>query len=119
MNEEIKLLVGPESSWSVRALICIKMAEVDCKVDVVSLVGEKKRLKTLSKTQLVPVLQHGTLAIPDSLAIAEYLNEYKSGELYPVETAQRAVARSLCAELHSGFSNLRSYCSFTFKAVAR
>lgn len=114
MSEELNLLVGVESSWSIRALLCIKMAGLDCNDNVVSLGGDKKRLKALSETQLVPVLHHGPIKVYDSLAIAEYINELKAGTLYPAARNKRAIARSLCAELHSGFQALRASCPFTF-----
>lgn len=55
--------------------------------------------------------------IHDSLAIAEYFNEYSKGELYPNSSPERALARSLCSELHSGFMNLRSHCPFSLEQV--
>jgi glutathione S-transferase len=60
----------------------------------------------------VPVLIDGALAVWDSLAIAEYMNEkFPEKRLWPKDPAQRARARSISAEMHSGFSNLRNDCS--------
>ena len=55
------------------------------------------------------MLRHGNLTIWDSLAICEYLAEqYPEKRLWPPEAATRAHARSISAEMHSGFTNLRS-----------
>jgi glutathione S-transferase len=52
-----------------------------------------------------------------ALAIAEYLHEIKSGAgLFPSDQAQRAHCRSICGEMHSGFSNLRSALPMNIKA---
>src|SRR5690606_17011405 len=60
----------------------------------------------------VPCLLDGGLAIWDSLAIAEYLAErHPELRLWPSDAAQRAHARSIGAEMHSGFANLRSAMS--------
>jgi glutathione S-transferase len=55
----------------------------------------------------VPVLLDGELQIWDSLAIAEYLNEKVQGRAWPSDPALRAHARSVSAEMHSGFMALR------------
>src|SRR5690606_20387168 len=57
----------------------------------------------------VPVLHHGPLVIWDTLAIAEFLHELEPGAgLWPADAATRAVARSVSAEMHSGFTALRA-----------
>ena len=62
---------------------------------------------------LVPWLDDGELRIHDSLAIAEYLHECcPERHLYPVDKAERALARSLCAELHAGFRQIRTLLPF-------
>lgn len=58
----------------------------------------------------VPALQDGDLHLWDSLAITEYLAEQHPG-VWPAAPAARAWARSVCAEMHSGFPALRAYCS--------
>jgi glutathione S-transferase len=55
----------------------------------------------------VPVLHHGEIRVWESLAICEYVIEL-TGRGWPKDTQARAVARSICAEMHAGFSNLRS-----------
>ena len=57
----------------------------------------------------VPVLKHGKRLIWDSLAIVEYMHEqYPRAGLWPMDQEQRAMARSLCAEMHSSFTAIRS-----------
>jgi glutathione S-transferase len=56
----------------------------------------------------VPVLRRGDLCVWDSLAICEYISELAGGRGWPKEPQTRAVARSVSAEMHSGFVNLRS-----------
>ena len=60
-----------------------------------------------SPTGRVPVLVDGDLRIWDSLAICEYCSERAGGRGWPADRAARAVARSLSAEMHSGFADLR------------
>ena len=66
------------------------------------------RVKRVSPAGRVPVLVDGDLAIWDTLAIAEYLAEVKPDSgVWPKDRAARARARSLCAEMHSGFGAMR------------
>ncbi len=61
-----------------------------------------------SPSRRVPALQHGDLSVWDSLAICEYVNEtFLGGAGWPVDSAARATARSVSAEMHSGFQALR------------
>jgi len=63
------------------------------------------------------VLVDGDLAVWDTLAIAEYVAEqYPDKHLWPADRAARARARSLCAEMHSGFGALRSACPMNIEA---
>ena len=63
----------------------------------------------MSPTGKVPVLVDGDLVVWDTLAIAEYVAEqFPDKALWPQDKAARARARSLCAEMHSGFTGLRS-----------
>ncbi|RYF33980.1 MAG: glutathione S-transferase, partial [Comamonadaceae bacterium] len=59
----------------------------------------------------------GELVIWDTLAIAEYLAEtFPDKKLWPASVADRARARSICAEMHSGFGGLRSHCGMNLEA---
>ncbi len=68
-----------------------------------------ERLKQYSPAGRVPVLIDNEITVWDSLAICEYVSEkYLSGQGWPVEEALKAEARTICAEMHSGFTDLRS-----------
>jgi glutathione S-transferase len=74
------------------------------------------RLKQHSPTGKVPVLKSPEGIIWDSLAIAEYMAErYPNVGLWPKNASARAMARSLCAEMHSGFTGLRSHLPMDLK----
>ncbi|QGX92911.1 glutathione S-transferase family protein [Tatumella sp. TA1] len=117
----MKLYVGTESTWSLRALICLAISQIDAQVQCFTLRSEegKRALQAVSPTRLVPLLDDEGTIIHDSLAITEYLNEVAPGRLYPTERAQRAVCRSLCAEMHSGFLAIRQSMPFTTETVTR
>jgi glutathione S-transferase len=67
-----------------------------------------QRLREYSPSGFVPVLKAGDLTIWDSIAICEYLAEqFPQHHLWPTDAKARAVARSVSAEMHSGFSALR------------
>lgn len=77
----------------------------------------KRRIAGLNPVGKVPVLQDGELVIWDTLAIAEYAAEqHPEKQLWPVDKAARARARSVCAEMHAGFSALRSHCPQNIEA---
>jgi glutathione S-transferase len=77
----------------------------------------KQALAGLTPTGKVPVLQDDALVIWDTLAIAEYLAEqFPEKQLWPKDKAARARARSVCAEMHAGFSALRSHCTMNIEA---
>ena len=77
----------------------------------------KATLQGLSPTGKVPLLVDGDLAVWDTLAIAEYLAErFPDKKLWPTDRAARARARAVCAEMHSGFTALRSHCPMNIEA---
>src|SRR5579862_4301792 len=98
-------------SWSLRGWLLCKLAGLEFDEIVVSSDDPSTRaeLLLLSPSFLVPCLTHNGIKIWDTLAIAEYLNEVKPRVgLLPKDRAERARCRSVCGEMHSGFSNLRS-----------
>ena len=115
----MKLTVGTDSTWSLRVWICSQLAQLNVEVNVIDLTSSdyKSEIFKHSVTGLVPSLNEGTFVIHDSLAIAEYFNECSDGALYPSLSSERALARSLCSELHSGFTNLRAQCPFSLEQV--
>jgi glutathione S-transferase len=77
----------------------------------------KAGLKDITPVGKVPVLTHEGFAVWDTLAIAEYLAEqFPEKNLWPAEPQARARARSICAEMHSGFAGLRSACPMNIEA---
>ncbi|MBT0724519.1 glutathione S-transferase [Rosenbergiella sp. S61] len=117
----MQLSVGIDSTWSLRAMIGLKITAIqaDLRVFNLSCPTCKSELQSLCATGLVPFLDDGELRIHDSLAITEYLNELSAGGLYPTERGKRALCRSLCAEMHSGFTALRQAMPFTTAAVSQ
>ena len=120
-----KLFVGNKnySSWSMRPWVLLRQAgiafeEVPVRFDSFDADSDfKKALQGLTPTAKVPLLLDGDLAIWDSLAIAEYVAEqYPEKQLWPQDRAARARARSVCAEMHSGFTGLRGNCPMNIEA---
>ncbi len=121
----LKLTIGNKnySSWSMRPWVLLRQAgipfeEVLLRFDSFDASSQfKQALAGLTPTGKVPVLQDGDLVIWDTLAIAEYLAElYPEKQLWPAERTARARARSICAEMHAGFSALRSHCPQNIEA---
>jgi len=110
------------SSWSLRGWLLCRMAGLEFVEEVVPVDDPANRaeLLLLSPSILVPCLTHEGTRIWDTLAIAEYLNEIKpKAGLLPKNRATRARCRSICGEMHSGFSNLRSALPMNLKARRR
>jgi glutathione S-transferase len=120
-----KLYIGNKnySSWSMRPWVLMKQAgipfeEVKVRFDSFEANSQfKKTISTLNPVAKVPVLVDGDLVVWDTLAIAEYLAEtFPEKQLWPRASADRARARSICAEMHSGFGNLRTLCGMNIEA---
>src|SRR6185437_12776549 len=107
MSSELLLYVYDYnySSWSMRAGLALRQTgaeyrEIPIRSDPEGLAALKQR----SPSGLFPILQHGKEWIWDSLAIGEYLAEQFPGTgLWPGDVSARAHARSVVAEMHSGF----------------
>jgi len=98
------------SSWSLRGWLTTKLSSAPFKEMPVALSTEgtlNPAFRSFSPTMRVPCLHDGTTVVWDSLSISEYLAERNLG-MWPVDPVARAWARSICAEMHSGFSSLRS-----------
>ncbi|AJQ53751.1 TPA: glutathione S-transferase [Aeromonas hydrophila] len=116
------LTVGTGSTWAMRAALVLAMSRLEWQEQVFDLEDAKElqRLKRLAPAGLVPWLDHDGVRIHDSLAIAEYLHELcPARRLYPEARAERALARSLCAELHAGFRQIRTLLPFFLGAPTR
>jgi glutathione S-transferase len=121
----LKLFIGNKnySSWSMRPWVLLKQAGIDFEEVMVrfdsfhSQSQFKTTMTKLGPTGKVPLLLDGELAIWDTLAIAEYVaEEFPNVQLWPAQKAARARARSICAEMHSGFTGLRSQCPMNIEA---
>lgn len=112
------LVVGNKnySSWSLRPWLAMKVLGIPFRELRIPLYGEGSREKILaySPAGKVPCLVDGETHVWDSLAILEYLAERHPG-LWPADAAQRARARSIAAEMHSGFANLRNHMSMNIR----
>ena len=109
----LKLVIGNKnySSWSMRPWVLMTAFGIPFE-EIRILLGQpdtSSRIAEFSSAGRVPVLLAGEMTIWDSLAICEYLAEQSPEKnLWPHDIAARAAARSICAELHSGFAALRA-----------
>ena len=122
----MQLYIGNKnySSWSMRPWVLMTQAgipfdEVMLRFDAFSPGSKfKTQVERLNPAGRVPVLVDAGLAVWDTLAIAEYLAERFPGhQLWPADVRARARARSVCAEMHSGFGALRSHFGMNIEAV--
>jgi len=107
------------SSWSLRGWLLARFSGLEFEEIVTAPDDPSARAEILllSPTILVPCLRHEGATVWDTLAIAEYLNEVRpDAGLLPGNRIQRAHCRSICGEMHSGFSNLRSALPMNLKA---
>lgn len=100
------------SSWSLRPWLLMRMLDIPFEETLVPFPegGSWETYRRFSPTGRVPVLKDGDVTVWDSLAIVEYLAERHPG-VWPAEPSVRAWARSAAAEMHSGFTGLRSNCT--------
>jgi len=110
----LRLVIGNKnySSWSLRPWLALKTLGLPFEEVRIPLYGpgSKEAILRHSPSGKVPCLVDGDIAVWDSLAILEYLAE-RHPQLWPPERAERAKARSIAAEMHSGFPNLRQRMS--------
>ena len=98
------------SSWSIRAALVARGSGLDIPERVVPLGFEETRETLLRETahHTVPVLVHDDLIIRDSLAITEWIAERAPARaVWPEDASERALARSIVAQMHAGFFALR------------
>ncbi len=117
--DQLTLVIGTRnsSSWSLRAWLLLRQLGLAHQVISIPLrhPDTALRIQRYSPSGKVPVLLDGERTVWDSLAIAEYLAERHPG-LWPADPAQRALARSVSCEMHSGFSALRTFLPMDFTA---
>lgn len=109
----MQLIIGNKnySSWSLRPWLLMQHFSVPFSEQPIWLFSDQMTAQMLqhSPSLKVPVLQDKELKIWDSLAICEYINEqYLANKAWPQAAGTRATARSICAEMHSGFFAIRS-----------
>jgi glutathione S-transferase len=122
----MKLVIANKnySTWSLRPWLLMRHAGIPFQEELIDFNAAdfKQRVRNYTGSGKVPVLLDGDLVIWDSLAIAEYIAEkFPEKALWPHAAPARAVARSVCAEMHSGFQEMRSRltmnCQVRFTSV--
>jgi glutathione S-transferase len=118
----LTLIIGNKnySPWSLRPWLFMKHIGLEFEEILVPLdtPDTREQIDRYTPSGRVPVLRQGTLCVWDSLAICEYVAEL-SGKGWPPAPEARAVARAVCAEIHSGFSTLRSLWPMNARARNR
>ncbi|MEO0913747.1 MAG: glutathione S-transferase, partial [Pseudomonadota bacterium] len=113
-----ELVIGERmySSWSLRAWLIFEQfgLPVSTKVAPMQTPEFHEILADFAPARLVPTMRSAGRVVWDTLAIAETLAEAHPG-LWPEDAADRALARSLVAEMHSGFPALRSTCAMNLR----
>jgi glutathione S-transferase len=113
------LIIGNKnySSWSFRPWIAMKVAGISFEERVISLNDPdfKRAIASVSKNGRVPAIDDDGVHVWESLAVLEYLAEtFPQAKLWPLDVQARAHARAIAAEMHAGFSALRSECPMNF-----
>ena len=117
------LVIGNKnySSWSLRPWLAMKVLGLDFEEKRIALYTPQAKAELLrhSPAGKVPILIDGSTVVWDSLAILEYLAERQGAgqgaSLWPADRSERARARSLAAEMHSGFAQLRTHMSMNVR----
>jgi glutathione S-transferase len=118
---QLTLVIGNKnySSWSMRPWVLMKQLEIPFEEKKLRFHSTEwdAEIERWSPSRLVPVLWRGDDAVWDTLAIAETLHEWFPGKgIWPKDAAARAFARSVSAEMHSGFRDLRSNMPMNIRA---
>ena len=122
----LKLVIGNKnySSWSMRPWLALRANEIPFDEVFIPLYtddkADKDRILGFTHSGKVPALIDGDVTIWDSLAIIEYAAErFPEARLWPEDRARRAHARSISAEMHSGFMALRNECGMNLHRPVR
>jgi glutathione S-transferase len=118
------LIIGNKnySSWSLRTWLLLREAGIDFDEHVISLDlnDTAARIAEFSSAGRVPVLMLDSQPVWDTLAIAETVAErWPEKNLWPQDASARARARSISAEMHSGFDVLRAHMPMNCRAMGR
>src|SRR6202161_2797216 len=120
----LKLVIGNKnySSWSMRPWLALRANNIAFEEVFIPLYtgdAAKQRILDFTRSGKVPVLIDGNVTVWDSLAIIEYAAErFPQARLWPEDRASRALARSISAEMHSGFMALRNECGMNLHRPA-
>ncbi len=118
----MELYIGNKnySSWSLRAWLMLEKSGIPFNEVKLKLFTPDfyRQLEGISPNLKVPALVDGDIRVWDSLAICEYINEtYMSGTAWPKNPSQKAKARSIACEMHSGFNALRDELPMNVRAT--
>lgn len=119
-----KLVIGNKnySTWSLRSWLLLREADIDFDEQriLLDVEGTAAEIAGVNPGGTVPVLQLGNMTVWDTLAIAETVAErWPEKQLWPPDAQVRAYARSICAEMHSGFPVLRECMPMNCRAMGR
>src|ERR1700752_2215700 len=113
----LTLVIGNKnySSWSMRPWLALRASNIPFEEVVIPLYtdnpADKQRILSFSRSGKVPSLVDGDITVWDSLSVIEYAAErFPQARLWPEDRAMRAHARSISAEMHSGFMHLPNEC---------
>jgi glutathione S-transferase len=121
----LKLVIGNKnySSWSMRPWLALRANNIAFEEIFIPLYtgdADKARILGFTHSGKVPALIDGDVTIWDSLSIIEYVAErFPDAGLWPEDRASRAHARSISAEMHSGFAALRNECGMNLHRPVR
>ena len=122
----LKLVIGNKnySSWSMRPWLALRAGNIAFEEVFIPLYtdnkADKERILSFTRSGKVPALIDGDITVWDSLAIIEYAAErFPQAKLWPEDRATRAHARSISAEMHSGFMAIRSECAMNLHRPVR
>jgi glutathione S-transferase len=121
----LKLIIGNKvySSWSLRGWLAVKQSGLPFEEVVAPLYDDawperKAQADLAPSVGKVPTLWDGDIAVWDSLAIIDYLDAVSGGDrFWPKDKAALALARSISAEMHSGYQALRNACTMNMRHV--
>ncbi|HEY2249266.1 MAG TPA: glutathione S-transferase family protein [Bradyrhizobium sp.] len=118
----LKLVIGNKnySSWSMRPWLALRANNIGFEEIFIPLYtdnpADKDRILSFTRSGKVPCLIDGEATVWDSLSIIEYVAErFPEAKLWPEDRAARAHARSISAEMHSGFLPLRNECGMNLR----
>ena len=109
------LVIGNKlySSWSMRPWLLLRQLGIRFDEVLIPLdqPDTKQKIREHSPAGKVPILIEGDIAVWESIAIMDHVGEtYEDAEVWPRDPHARAMARSVAAEMHAGFTGIRSAC---------